>query len=156
MSDFYNDQLNALVRFENPTVFTVNFSVECVKAYLDALHGIRTEKAAMTTTLELIKFLKDLARGESGKLLNFLAKFKTNPNSRANYWLFCASSWRVRISTFKPNYWSQQYQTHLTILLVILSRLLIVVIQPSTLEPYQNDFTRYFSKISITSKFWKK
>ena len=65
MSDFYNDQLNALARFKNSTVFTVNFSVKCIRAYLDALHGIRTEKASMTTTLELIKFLKDLARGES-------------------------------------------------------------------------------------------
>ena len=68
MSDFYNDQLNALVRFENPTVFTVNFSVECVRAYLDALHGIRAENASIATTLELIKFLKDLARGKSVSL----------------------------------------------------------------------------------------
>ena len=64
MSDFYSDQLKALSRFDNPTVFHVDFSVECVKAYLDAMHGIREENASVVTTLEVIKFLKDLARGK--------------------------------------------------------------------------------------------
>ena len=63
MSDFYSDQLDAITRFKNPAVFKVNFSVECVKAYLDALHGIRGENVGIVTTLELMKFLKDLARG---------------------------------------------------------------------------------------------
>ena len=63
MSDFYSDQLDAITRFKNPAVFKVNFSVECVKAYLDALHGIRGENVGIVTTLELVKFLKDLARG---------------------------------------------------------------------------------------------
>ena len=71
MSDFYDDQLDALARFQNPTVFTVNFSVQCVKAYLDALHGIRAENASMATTLELIKFLKDLARGKKISIKQF-------------------------------------------------------------------------------------
>ena len=63
MSDFYSDQLDAIKRFKNPAVFKVNFSVECIKAYIDALHGIRGENTGVLTILELIKFLKDLARG---------------------------------------------------------------------------------------------
>ena len=64
MSDFYSDQLDAITRFENQFVFNVDFSVECVKAYIDALHGIRAENVGIVTTLEIIKFLKDLARGK--------------------------------------------------------------------------------------------
>ena len=64
MSDFYSDQLDALVRYENPTVFHVEFTVECIKAYLDSLHGIRDENGNLVTTMELIKFLKDLGRGK--------------------------------------------------------------------------------------------
>ena len=69
-SDFYSDQLDAVVRlknranFKNQFVFNVDFSVECVKAYIDALHGIRAENVGIVTTLEIIKFLKDLARGK--------------------------------------------------------------------------------------------
>ena len=86
MSDFYDDQLDALARFQNPTVFKVNFSVQCVKAYLDALHGIRDDNASLVTTLELTKFLKDLARGKKIQLngYNFF-KFKISPSLRANY-----------------------------------------------------------------------
>ena len=65
MSDFYSDQLKAIERFENQAVFHVDFSVECIKAYLDAMHGIREENGSLVTTMELIKFLKDLARGMS-------------------------------------------------------------------------------------------
>ena len=64
MSDFYSDQLDALVRYENPTVFCVEFTVECIKAYLDSLHGIRDENGNLVTTMELVKFLKDLGRGK--------------------------------------------------------------------------------------------
>ena len=63
MSDFYSDQLDALARFKKPAVFHVNFSVECVKAYLDAIHGIRDKNGSLVTTMEVIKFLKDLGRG---------------------------------------------------------------------------------------------
>ena len=63
MSDFYSDQLDAITRFENQAIFNVNFSVECIKAYIDALHGIRAENVGVVTTLEVIKFLKDLGRG---------------------------------------------------------------------------------------------
>jgi len=72
MSDFYSDQLDAIERFKNQAVFRVDFSIECVKAYLDALHGIREENGSLVTTMELIKFLKDLARDKSqfeGELL---------------------------------------------------------------------------------------
>ena len=66
MSDFWSDQLDAIdaiYRFENQVTFDVNFSVECIKAYLDALHGIAGEGVDLVTTMELIKFLKDLERG---------------------------------------------------------------------------------------------
>ena len=69
MSDFYSDQLDAIARFENQAIFNVDFSVECIKAYLDAIHGIAEEGVDLVTTMELIKFLKDLGRGISTKLL---------------------------------------------------------------------------------------
>ena len=64
MSDFYSDQLDAIQRFKNQAVFHVDFTVECVKSYLDALHGIRDKNVSLVTIMELIKFLKDNARGK--------------------------------------------------------------------------------------------
>ena len=63
MSDFYSDQLDAIARFENQAIFNVDFSVECIKAYIDAIHGIAGECVDLVTTMELIKFLKNLGRG---------------------------------------------------------------------------------------------
>ena len=62
MSDFYNDQIEAMVRLGNDLVFHVNFTVSCIKLYLDALHGIKNDSINVVSALELIKFIQDLGK----------------------------------------------------------------------------------------------
>ena len=62
MSDFYNDQIEGMVRLENELIFTCDYTVECLKTYLDALHGIKIDLVSLVTSLELLKFLRDLAK----------------------------------------------------------------------------------------------
>ena len=63
LSEFYSNQMNALDRFQNKYVFTCPFSKQCVKVFLDAMHGIRIESLSLITMLELIKFIMHLGKG---------------------------------------------------------------------------------------------
>ena len=63
-SEFYKTQIDAMKRFDNPITFTCKVSHKCLKAYCDAMHGIKVEKVSLATLLELIKFLMDLGKSE--------------------------------------------------------------------------------------------
>ena len=51
-------------RFENEIVFECPFTVECVKTFLDFMHGIEADSLSLVTVLELIKFIKHLGKGK--------------------------------------------------------------------------------------------
>ena len=71
MSDFYNDQIEAMIRLGNDLVFHVNFTVSCIKLYLDALHGIKNDSINVVSALELIKFIQDLGKSKYGEIQTF-------------------------------------------------------------------------------------
>ena len=71
-SDFFSDQLAARKRQNNKLEFNYEYSIQCLKNFLDIMHGIDIELTDLTSLLELIKFLKFENKG----LLNQLSNFK--------------------------------------------------------------------------------
>ena len=55
--------MDAMDRFHNKYVFTCPFSKQCIKAFLDTMHGIQAESLSLITMLELIKFIMHLGKG---------------------------------------------------------------------------------------------
>ena len=62
--DFYSDQLEAKDRFGNEIVFECPVTVECIRVFLDSMHGIQNDSVDLVVVLELIKFIMDLGKGE--------------------------------------------------------------------------------------------
>ena len=54
--------MDAMDRFQNEYVFTCPFTKQCVKIFLDAMHGIKAESLSLITMLELIKFIMHLGK----------------------------------------------------------------------------------------------
>ena len=61
--DFYSDQLEAKDRFGNEIVFECPVTVECIRVFLDSMHGIQNDSVDLVVVLELIKFIMDLGKG---------------------------------------------------------------------------------------------
>lgn len=58
VSQFYTEQLEGRDRLGNKAEFNYDFSKECVKAFLDCIHGIKVEGLTLVTLVEMMKFLK--------------------------------------------------------------------------------------------------
>ena len=63
--DFFSDQLDAKDRFGNEIVFECPVTVECIRVFLDTMHGIQTDSAELVIILELIKYIMDLGKGKN-------------------------------------------------------------------------------------------
>lgn len=77
ISEFFTGQLEARERLNNPTEFNYDFSKECVKAFLDYMHGIKIEGVSLAMLLEMMKFIKLEGKDSSdfeNDLLNLLCK----------------------------------------------------------------------------------
>jgi len=58
LSEFYDDQLAARDRKNQPPVFNYPFSTECVKSFLYYIHGLPVESVSVSIMVELLKFAK--------------------------------------------------------------------------------------------------
>jgi len=58
MSEFFDKQLAARDRANEPPVFNFPFSTECVKSFLYYVHGLPVENMSVPIMIELLKFIK--------------------------------------------------------------------------------------------------
>ena len=76
-SEFFTEQLNGREKLGNELKFTYAFSKECVKTFLDLMHGVKLPTVELHTTLEMIKFIKyegkDASDGFEKDLLEMLS-----------------------------------------------------------------------------------
>ena len=65
-SKWFSDKLDAYERYDNEMTFDYTmYSKECIKSFLDVMHGLKMEKISLVTLLELLSFL--LYEGKCGE-----------------------------------------------------------------------------------------
>ena len=65
-SKWFSDKLDACERYGNETKFDYTmYSKECIKSFLDTMHGLGMENISLVTLLELLSFL--LFEGKCGE-----------------------------------------------------------------------------------------
>ena len=64
-SRFFYEQLNGRENMGNPPVFTYDFSKGTIRAFLDAMHGLKIDLTDIAELMELMTFLS--YEGKKGK-----------------------------------------------------------------------------------------